>query len=109
MCKHVAAVLYGVGARLDEQPDLLFTLRQVDAQDLISTVGARTRLTAGGQSSAKVLETGNFSELFGLQLAELSGSRVSKKVVSKRSRKVPASMRANKAPVKQKAPATKKR
>ncbi|PKN04802.1 MAG: hypothetical protein CVU74_05075, partial [Deltaproteobacteria bacterium HGW-Deltaproteobacteria-9] len=30
MCKHVAAVLYGVGARLDAQPELLFTLRQVD-------------------------------------------------------------------------------
>ena len=29
MCKHVAAVLYGVGARLDAQPDLLFRLRAV--------------------------------------------------------------------------------
>ena len=30
MCKHVAAVLYGVGARLDQQPELLFVLRGVD-------------------------------------------------------------------------------
>jgi uncharacterized Zn finger protein len=30
MCKHVAAVLYGIGARLDERPDLLFLLRNVD-------------------------------------------------------------------------------
>jgi uncharacterized Zn finger protein len=29
MCKHVAAVLYGAGARLDEKPELLFTLRGV--------------------------------------------------------------------------------
>lgn len=29
MCKHVAAVLYGVGARLDEKPELFFTLRGV--------------------------------------------------------------------------------
>ncbi|MBW2185640.1 MAG: hypothetical protein JRG71_04305, partial [Deltaproteobacteria bacterium] len=36
MCKHIAAVLYGVGVRLDEDPALFFTLRQVDVQDLIS-------------------------------------------------------------------------
>lgn len=36
MCKHVAAVLYGVGARLDERPDLLFLLRGVDHEELIS-------------------------------------------------------------------------
>ena len=39
MCKHVAAVLYGVGARLDEQPELIFTLRKVDANDLIAKAG----------------------------------------------------------------------
>src|SRR5690606_20322993 len=36
MCKHVAAVLYGVGARLDDQPELLFVLRQVDHLQLLS-------------------------------------------------------------------------
>ncbi len=36
MCKHVAAVLYGVGNRLDAEPDLLFQLRGVDAAELIS-------------------------------------------------------------------------
>ena len=36
MCKHVAAVLYGVGARLDQQPELLFRLRQVDHLELIA-------------------------------------------------------------------------
>ena len=83
MCKHIAAVLYGVGARLDEQPDLLFTLRRVDAQELISTVGAHTRLTAGGRSSAKGLEGSNLSELFGLQLAEGPASREPKRVAKK--------------------------
>jgi uncharacterized Zn finger protein len=29
MCKHVAAVLYGIGARIDERPELLFLLRSV--------------------------------------------------------------------------------
>jgi uncharacterized Zn finger protein len=36
MCKHVAAVLYGVGSRLDSQPELLFLLRDVDAEELIA-------------------------------------------------------------------------
>ena len=36
MCKHVAATLYGVGSRLDRQPDLLFTLRRVDHLELIA-------------------------------------------------------------------------
>jgi uncharacterized Zn finger protein len=40
MCKHVAAVLYGIGARLDDQPELLFTLRKVDSQDLIAKAGS---------------------------------------------------------------------
>ena len=41
MCKHVAAVLYGVGARLDREPALLFTLRQVEEADLVGGAGAR--------------------------------------------------------------------
>ena len=36
MCKHIAAVLYGVGARLDENPELLFRLRAVDETELLS-------------------------------------------------------------------------
>jgi uncharacterized Zn finger protein len=37
MCKHVAAVLYGVGNRLDQRPELLFLLRDVDAEELIAS------------------------------------------------------------------------
>src|ERR1700676_3221723 len=39
MCKHVAAVLYGVGARFDHQPELLFLLREVDHKELIVNAG----------------------------------------------------------------------
>jgi hypothetical protein len=39
MCKHVAAVLYGVGARLDQQPELLFQLRAVNEKELIASAG----------------------------------------------------------------------
>ena len=35
MCKHVAAVLYGIGNRLDEKPDMFFTLRQVHMEELV--------------------------------------------------------------------------
>ena len=43
MCKHVAAALYGVGARLDSDPDLLFTLRGVDRAELVSTLATTCR------------------------------------------------------------------
>ena len=51
MCKHVAAVLYGIGARLDHQPELLFTLRKVDQQDLIANAGAD--LCEEGQATSR--------------------------------------------------------
>ena len=66
MCKHVAAVLYGIGARLDEKPELLFLLRNVDQEELITNAGARTRRPPG----AKVLQSANLSELFGIDIAE---------------------------------------
>lgn len=37
MCKHVAAVLYGVANRLDQDPMLFFTLRGRDGQELITS------------------------------------------------------------------------
>lgn len=36
ICKHVAAVFYAIGHRLDSHPELLFKLRSVDASELIS-------------------------------------------------------------------------
>src|SRR5437016_5613725 len=39
-CKHISAVLYGIGARFDHQPDLLFRLRQVDHLELIAEASA---------------------------------------------------------------------
>jgi len=42
MCKHVAAVLSGVGARLDEQPELLFRLHELDERELITAAEPST-------------------------------------------------------------------
>jgi hypothetical protein len=69
MCKHVAAVLYGVGARLDKGPELLFQLRQVHEQDLIAKAGSCIPLSKGGLPAEKVLGSEGLSELFGLEIA----------------------------------------
>jgi uncharacterized Zn finger protein len=68
MCKHVAAVLYGIGARLDEQPELLFKLRKVDEKDLIAKAGKGVPLSKKGPAEDKVLAADGLSELFGLEL-----------------------------------------
>ena len=69
MCKHVAAVLYGVGARLDRQPELLFTLRKVDQQELIATAGSGFSTKGKRPAGTKVLASGDLSEMFGIEMA----------------------------------------
>ncbi len=69
MCKHVAAVLYGIGARLDHEPELLFTLRKVDQQDLIAKAGAGLSKKRKGPAGAKVLARDDLSEMFGIEMA----------------------------------------
>jgi uncharacterized Zn finger protein len=68
MCKHVAAVLYGVGARLDNQPDLLFLLRKVDHLELIAeAVPTATNKKSTGK---KTLPQREVADVFGIELAE---------------------------------------
>jgi uncharacterized Zn finger protein len=69
MCKHVAAVLYGIGARLDARPELLFALRRVDQKDLIARAGKDLPLTRKGPTAGKVLADEGLSEMFGIELA----------------------------------------
>ncbi len=77
MCKHVAAVLYGVGARLDYAPELLFRLRAVEAADLVAGIDSAPTLASTGPAAAKVLQTDDVSALFGLDMmaTELQTSR----------------------------------
>jgi len=63
MCKHLAAVLYGVGARLDHSPELLFLLRGVDHNELVST---KIALPKQATSSRRV--TGDLGDVFGIEL-----------------------------------------
>ncbi len=68
MCKHVAAVLYGVGARLDEKPELLFRLRAVDETDLLARLDTALPLAKGAPDAGKVLAGDDLSALFGLDM-----------------------------------------
>jgi uncharacterized Zn finger protein len=70
LCKHVAAVLYGIGARLDDQPELLFRLRGVDESELVAHVDAPAALADKDLAADKVLHADDVSALFGLDMAE---------------------------------------
>jgi len=69
MCKHVAATLYGVGARFDAKPELLFLLRQVNEKDLIATAGKALPLAAKAPAAGKVLDDARLGEIFGIEMA----------------------------------------
>ena len=86
MCKHVAAVLYGVGARLDEKPELLFVLRGVDENELLASAGQDLSLKKAVRSKAKVLDDGDVAALFGLEMADDANSDGSVPAASKPSR-----------------------
>jgi uncharacterized Zn finger protein len=76
MCKHVAAALYGVSARLDTEPGLFFTLRKVKIEDLVSeTVQSKSRelLKKAKKKSSRVMEDSDLSAIFGIQLDEGPG------------------------------------
>jgi uncharacterized Zn finger protein len=77
MCKHVAAVLYGIGARLDERPELLFLLRSVDQHDLIARADTGLRPARNGPAAPRVLDTGDLSQIFGIEIAPSEPAPVS--------------------------------
>jgi len=69
MCKHVAAVLYGVGARLDQDPALLFRLRGVKHDELIDVDAQVAVPAAKRRSRAKRLASDDLGDVFGIDLA----------------------------------------
>src|ERR1700736_5709105 len=74
MCKHVAAALYGVGARLDEKPQFLFVLRDVDESELVAGADQGAGRLNSAPRSAKVLADDDVAALFGLEMTESVGS-----------------------------------
>lgn len=76
MCKHVAATLYGVGARLDTAPELLFTLRNVDHLELISQAVDADNLNQNLQGQADASLAGSdLGEIFGIDLDVGNGTK----------------------------------
>jgi uncharacterized Zn finger protein len=68
MCKHVAAVLYGVGARLDSKPELLFLLRGVNHEELIETDAEKAVTAATSRGKSKRLAPADLGEVFGIEI-----------------------------------------
>lgn len=69
MCKHVAAVLYGVGARLDQSPDLLFLLRGVNHEELIQVEPDVMAATAGRRGRRRRIAADDLADVFDIDLA----------------------------------------
>ncbi|MBE6984540.1 MAG: hypothetical protein E7434_02785 [Ruminococcaceae bacterium] len=69
MCKHVAAALYGVGARLDEDPTMFFTLRGIDTTRFVDVVIANrieAMLSNAGNPSDRIMDGADLTSLFGV-------------------------------------------
>ena len=69
MCKHVAAVLYGIGTRLDTDPLLFFTLRGIDFNELIKksvTEKMENMLKNAGARTPRVIKNADLADIFGL-------------------------------------------
>jgi uncharacterized Zn finger protein len=67
LCKHLSAVLYGVGARLDAQPELLFALRGVDHLELIDAAADAPALAPSANGDG-ALDSAQLSEVFGIEI-----------------------------------------
>ncbi len=70
MCKHIAAVLYGIGTRLDQQPELLFSLRRVDAKDLVQQAEVGLKPSSKRMAPGKRLADTLLGDVFGIEMAE---------------------------------------
>lgn len=75
MCKHASAVLYGVGARLDAEPDFLFALRGVDRSELIAGAGRNLPIGQTQVAPERIVAEDDFAALFGLELEPAPGSK----------------------------------
>lgn len=90
MCKHVAATLYGIGARLDEEPSLFFKLRKVKMKDLVTqAVEDKTRklLKKAKKKTARVIAESDLADVFGIDMEESVGSNKKKGKAAKKTSK----------------------
>jgi len=79
ICKHVAATLYGVGVRLDEDPELLFRLRRVTAADLVARATRGLTTAAPAKSGRRAIADDKLSAVFGIELDAAAAPRASRR------------------------------
>jgi uncharacterized Zn finger protein len=87
MCKHVAATLYGIGARLDAQPELLFGLRKVDAKELIARAGEGAAPVQKLPGAGRILDSSKLADVFGIDFGGVD-SKPSHKPTAKKGKSV---------------------
>lgn len=88
VCKHLAAVFYCVGARLDEQPELLFKLRKVDHMELITKATESENLDrALSPENDSGLSSDDLASIFGIELEDASEPTKKPRKATKRSPK----------------------
>jgi uncharacterized Zn finger protein len=64
LCKHISAVFYGIGNRLDKSPELLFLLRRVNPLELFEATAKR--FTEETQTKKEHALEGDLSSIFGV-------------------------------------------
>ena len=94
MCKHVAATLYGVGARLDHEPELLFTLRGVDPTEMVEAAVDQPP-TTGKTRKGRMLESDELSSVFGVDIDMGEASSVDDQAPAKRTKRAARSTKAS--------------
>jgi len=104
LCKHVAATLYGVGARLDAQPELLFILRKVDAKELIARAGEGGPSVPKAPGAGRILDSSKLAEVFGIEMAGSATEPPCARARAEARKTVPSARQAKKAQPKRKAP-----
>jgi uncharacterized Zn finger protein len=87
MCKHVAATLYGIGARLDVEPELLFGLRKVDAKELIARAGEGGTPVQKLPDAGRILHSSKLADVFGIDFGGVD-AKPSHKPAAKKSKSV---------------------
>jgi uncharacterized Zn finger protein len=114
MCKHVAAALYGVGARLDAEPSLFFVLRGIGLNDFVSRAvehKSKALIARSDNKSSRVIEGADISAMFGIEFAATTPSpgRTLKHPPKAKPRKSKSVASARAKPVSKKAAPRKKR
>ena len=81
MCKHIAAVVYGIGARLDTRPELLFLLRGVNHEELIDADTATAQITGGAsqRNRRRTIASDALEDVFGVELEGASEATLARR------------------------------